>query len=186
MKKIFLMLSIAITFLACNAQNKTNNTKENETMRKSLVVFYSATGTTKATATQLATAVNADLWEIVPAEIYTDADLDWHNPESRSSLEMKDPEARPMIKACTDISAYDTIYIGFPIWWDACPRIINSWIDNNLLDNKTLIPFATSGGSSINGSMKYLRNTYPNLNWQNGKLLNDTNTLKNWAKELKK
>ena len=115
----------------------------------------------------------ADIWEIEPAEPYTAADLDWRNKQSRSTLEMNDPEARPAIKQCTNIQPYDTIYVGFPIWWNTCPRIINSWVDNNLLqlEGKVLIPFATSGGSMIDQSVADLRKTYPKLNWQKGKLI---------------
>ena len=130
---------------------------------KTLVAYFSATGTTKAAAQKIAKAQNATLWEIQPAEPYTAADLDWRNKQSRSSVEMNDPESRPAIKRCTDVTPYDTIYVGYPIWWCICPRIINSWIDNNLfqLEGKTLIPFATSGGSGIEKSVEYLRKTYP-------------------------
>lgn len=139
---------------------------------KSLVAYFSATGKTRAAAQQIAQAHNARLWEIEAAEKYTAADLDWRNPKSRSLVEMNDPEERPTIKQCTDITPYDTIYVGYPIWWGICPRIINSWIDNNLeqLESKVLIPFATSGSSGIEQSVDYLRTTYPTLKWQNGKL----------------
>ena len=141
---------------------------------KTLVAYFSATGTTKAAAEQLAKQHDARLWEIEPAEKYTAADLDWRNPQSRSSLEMNDPEERPMIKRCTDVTPYDTIYLGFPIWWEICPRIINSWLDNMeiLLEDKLIIPFATSGSSGIENAEKYLKKTYPSLNWQKGFLLN--------------
>lgn len=162
MKKVIILALIALLFMPVFAQNKT------------LVAFFSATGTTKAAATKLARQHGADSWEIVPAVPYTDADLDWRNPKSRSSVEMNDPEERPTIKQCTNIMPYDTIYVGFPIWWGICPRIINSWIDNNLeqLQSKTLIPFATSGSSGIDGAVAYLRKTYPSLTWQEGLLLN--------------
>ena len=141
---------------------------------KSLVAYFSATGTTKAAAEKLAKQHDALLWEIEPAQPYTAADLDWRNDKSRSSLEMKNPDERPTIKQCTDITPYDTIYVGFPIWWGICPRIINSWVDNNLpqLEDKTLIPFATSGSSEIHEAEAYLKQTYPTLNWQKGKLMN--------------
>lgn len=135
---------------------------------KTLVAYFSATGITKAAAEQLAAEKNADLWEIVPNEPYTEADLDWRNDQSRSSIEMKDPAERPMIKMCTDVSSYDTIYLGFPIWWNICPRIIDSWIENNDLSDKTLIPFCTSGSSTIDGAMDYLRTTYPQYKWEDG------------------
>ena len=140
---------------------------------KTLVAYFSATGTTRFAAKQLAKQHNADLWAIEPAEPYTAADLDWRNKQSRSSREMADPEERPTIRQCTNIMPYDTIYLGFPIWWGICPRIINSWVDNNLpqLENKTLIPFATSGGSGVEEAVEYLRKTYPQLKWQDGILM---------------
>ena len=140
---------------------------------KTLVTYFSATGTTKTAAQKIAKEQKATLWEIEAAEPYTSADLDWRNKQSRSSVEMNDPEARPTIKQCTNIMPYDTIYVGYPIWWGICPRIINSWIENNLpqLEGKQLIPFATSGGSAIDRSVEYLRTTYPTLKWQNGKLM---------------
>lgn len=160
MKRIILALICAAIMMPMNA--------------KTLVVYFSATGTTKAAAAILAEQHNAVLWEIEPAEHYTAADLDWRNPKSRSSIEMNDPEERPMIKQCTFVQPYDTIYVGFPIWWGICPRIINSWLDNNLpqLENKTLIPFATSGSSGIEEAEAYLRKTYPSLRWQKGMLMN--------------
>lgn len=146
-----------------------NNTK------KTLIAYFSATGTTRQAAEKIARQHNAVLWEIEAAEPYTVADLDWRNKQSRSSLEMQDEEARPTIKQCTNILPYDTIYVGYPIWWGICPRIINSWIDNNLeqLQGKVLIPFATSGSSDILQSVDYLRNTYPTLKWEKGMLMNN-------------
>ena len=161
MKKLFMILA-AVMMTAGVMEAKT------------IVVYFSATGTTKAAAEQIAKEQKADLWEIVPAEKYSAADLDWRNKQSRSSIEMADPEARPAIKQCTNIQPYDVIYVGYPIWWGVCPRIINSWIDNNIpqLEGKTLIPFATSGSSTIEQSVEYLRKTYPTLQWEDGKLMN--------------
>lgn len=142
---------------------------------KTLVTYFSATGTTRAAAERLAKEHNALLWEIEPAEPYTAADLDWRDEQSRSSIEMRDPEERPMIKQCMNIMPYDSIYVGFPIWWGICPRIINSWLDNNLpqLEGKVVIPFATSGSSGIGEAEAYLRKSYPSLNWQKGLLMNN-------------
>ena len=160
MKRLFFLLALAAMTMGIEA--------------KTMVVYFSATGITKAAAQQIANAEKATLWEIEAAEPYSAADLDWRNKQSRSSLEMNDPEARPMIKQCTNIMPYDTIYVGYPIWWGICPRIINSWLDNNLpqLEGKTLIPFATSGSSGIEQSVEYLRKTYPSLKWQDGQLKN--------------
>ena len=167
MKRILFMLLAAMMLLPVSAQNV-------QKTKKTMVVYFSATGTTKAAAQRLAREHKATLWEIEPAEKYTAADLDWRNKKSRSSVEMNDPEARPTIKQCTNIMPYDTIYVGFPIWWGICPRIINSWIDNNLpqLEGKTLIPFATSGSSGIGEAEAYLKKTYPTLKWKKGKLMN--------------
>jgi len=160
MKRIILALVCAAMMMPMNA--------------KTLVAYFSATGTTKAAAEKLAKQHNAFLWEIEPAQHYTAADLDWRNPNSRSSLEMNDADERPMIKQCIDVTPYDTVYVGFPIWWGICPRIINSWLDNNepQLQGKTLIPFATSDSSGIDEADVYLRKTYPSLSWQQGLLLN--------------
>lgn len=167
MKNTILILgAILLAILPISAQ------KNNQS--KTLVAYFSATGTTRQAAAKLAKEHKAVLWEIEAAEPYTAADLDWRNKQSRSSLEMQDEEARPAIKQCTNIMPYDTVYVGYPIWWCICPRIINSWIDNNLeqLQGKTLIPFATSGSSDVKQSVEYLRKTYPNLSWQNGILMN--------------
>ncbi|MCQ2333898.1 MAG: flavodoxin [Paludibacteraceae bacterium] len=149
---------------------------------KTLVAYFSATGITKAAAQDVARVGGFDLWEIEAYEPYTAADLDWRNQQSRSSIEMNDPEERPTIRICTDLRPYDTIYLGFPIWWGICPRIIQSWVENNLLDGKTLIPFATSGSSTIDKAVQLLRETYPQYRWQDGKLLNEytDQTLTDW------
>jgi len=138
-----------------------------------IVVYFSATGTTAKVAKMLAEKKDAVLWEIQPAEPYTAEDLDWRNEQSRSSVEMRDPEARPTILQCTNIMPYSEVYLGFPIWWGICPRIIDSWLENNveMLEGKTIYPFATSGGSAIDEAVEYLRTHYPTLNWQDGKLL---------------
>jgi len=166
MKKLICLALFAMMLLPLCAQDQDEV--------KKCVVFFSATGTTKAAAIKLARQQKAFIWEIKPAEPYTEDDLDWRNPKSRSSVEMNNPEERPAIRQCTNIMPFDTIYIGFPIWWGICPRIINTWIDNNIeqLQSKTLIPFATSGSSGIEQAEAYLKNTYPTLNWQKGLLLN--------------
>ena len=172
MKKALFILAVILGF-SLTACSQGNNKKENNNMKKTLVVYFSATGTTKAAAQRLAKEFNADLYEITPEQPYTAADLDWRDKQSRSSREMADPEERPTIRQCTNIMPYDTIYLGFPIWWGICPRIINSWIDNNLeqLKGKTLVPFATSGGSDVHESVEYLRKTYPALHWEKGMLM---------------
>ena len=184
MKKIFFYSLLALCFTtACNAQNG----KRNSMKQKTLIAYFSATGTTKAAAQRLASEHNAILWEIEPAEPYTAADLDWRDANSRSSREMKDPEERPTLKQCTDITPYDTIYVGFPIWWYTCPTIINTFMEAYDFQGKTVIPFATSGGSSIKKACADLKAAYPNLNWKEGKLLNraSKDELQKWVESVR-
>lgn len=147
------------------------------------VAYFSATGTTKAVAEAIADKTNGKLVEIAPTTPYTDADLDWRNKSSRSSVEMGDPKSRPEC-AKTDVSDCDTIYIGYPIWWDQAPRIVNTWIEANNLKGKVIVPFATSGGSGVENSVKVLKETYPDLQWEEGKLLNsaNANNIELWVK----
>ena len=141
--------------------------------KKVLVVYFSATGTTRQVAKQIAKIADADICEIAPEKPYSSADLDWTNKQSRSSVEMNNPKARPEIKAVTvDVSEYDYIFLGYPIWWDLAPRAVNTFIETTNLAGKTVIPFATSGGSSIGNSVAVLKQLYPNIKWQTGKLLN--------------
>ena len=157
-------------------------------MAKKLVAYFSASGTTKKTAELLAEAAGADLYEITPKVAYTKADLNWMDKKSRSSVEMNDPKSRPALKASrTDLSAYEVVFIGYPIWWDQAPRVINTFIESHDLKGKTLVPFATSGSSGIGNSVAKLKQSYPDLNWKDGKLLNraDRATLQQWVESLK-
>lgn len=141
--------------------------------KKVLVVYFSATGTTRQVAKQIAKTADADICEIAPANTYSSADLDWTNKQSRSSVEMNNPKARPEIKAVTvDVSRYDYIFLGYPIWWDLAPRAVNSFIEAADLSGKTVIPFATSGSSTIANSVAELKKSYPKVKWQTGRLLN--------------
>ena len=148
-----------------------------------LVVYFSATGTTKHVAEQLARIAGADLCEIVPEQPYTGDDLNWNDKRSRSSVEMANPKARPEVKSIGfDLKKYDCIFLGYPIWWDLAPRAVNTFIENNDMIGKTVIPFATSGGSSITGSVSALKKAYPALKWKEGRLLNsvDEKSIKAW------
>ena len=153
-------------------------------MSKILVSYFSASGVTKRVAEKIAKAVGGDLFEIEPKEKYTDADLDWTNKQSRSSVEMQNKSFRPEIEDNNiDISSYDTILIGFPIWWGVCPTVVNTFIESKDFTGKTLIPFCTSGGSGMSYAENDLRKTYPNYNWKEGKRLTGTENdedLKNW------
>ncbi len=142
-------------------------------MKKTLVAYFSATGTTKAAAERIAKEVDGDLFEIQPETPYTDADLDWRDSTSRSTLEMKDLSSRPAIKQVTlDLTPYDTVYVGFPIWWYTAPTIINTFLETYDFAGKTVCPFATSGSSSIDKACQDLKAAYPDIKWGEGRLMN--------------
>lgn len=154
-----------------------------QSKHKVLVAYFSATGTTARVAEKIAAATDGTLCPIVPAERYTDADLDWHDRRSRSSLEMNDPTSRPAIRESDmQVNEYDEIFIGYPIWWDLAPHAINTFVEHNDLKGKRLIPFATSGGSGIAHSAAMLKKEYPELNWETGQLINraDERTIHAW------
>ena len=143
-------------------------------MTKTLVAYFSASGTTAHAAKEIAEAVEADLYEICPIRPYTAADLDWNDKQSRSTAEMNDPTCRPdLAGAVKDMEQYDTIFIGFPIWWYVEPRIVDTFLESYDLAGKTMIPFATSGGSGIGRAEKSLREHCAKANWKQGKLVND-------------
>lgn len=129
-------------------------------MSKKLVAYFSASGNTASLAKKLADAANADLYEIKPAVPYTSADLNWQNKQSRSSVEMSDHGSRPAI-ADTDanIAAYDTVYIGFPVWWYIAPTIINTFLESYDFTGKKIILFATSGGSGFGKAVQNLKSS---------------------------
>lgn len=165
---IICMVAVLAGTTAC-AQNR----KENKNMKRTLVAYFSATGTTRAAAQKLAKEKNADLFEIAPKEPYTSADLDWRDKQSRSSKEMNDKAFRPAIKGtCPNIADYDTIWIGFPVWWYTAPTIINTFIEAHDLSGKILCVFATSGGSGVSGSANDLKKTYPQYTWGESRLMN--------------
>ena len=138
-----------------------------------LIAYFSASGVTGSKAEELAKATGADLYEIAPAVRYTSADLDWMNKKSRSSVEMSDKSSRPALADTDhDFSAYDEIYIGFPIWWYTAPTIINTFLETYDFTGKKIVLFATSGGSGIDRAVKDLKKQYPSLDIAGGKLLN--------------
>ena len=146
---------------------------------KTLVAFFSATGTTKRKAAELAKEAHADLYEIRPAVPYTREDLNWMNKKSRSSIEMDDRSSRPELAETEhDFSGYDEIFIGFPIWWYTAPTIINTFLETFDLKDKKIMLFATSGGSDIGTAVEDLRKLYPELNIAGGKLVNGKIKLK--------
>lgn len=181
MKRFALFIAAALLVCLPAVAQKTEAMKG-----KTLVVYFSATGNTERVAKMIATAAQADLYKIQPAKGYTSADLDWHNKSSRSSVEMNDAKARPALSgSVSNWADYTTVYLGYPIWWDQAPRIINSFIESYDFSGKVVIPFATSGSSSISHSAQELKKAYPSINWQKGKLLNGvTQTdISNWIQK---
>ena len=156
-------------------------------MSKKLVAYFSASGTTKEAAKRLAKAAGADLFEIRPAIPYTSADLNWMDKKSRSSVEMNDPDSRPEIaETMPNMADYDTVFIGFPIWWYVAPHIIHTFLESYDFSGKTLVPFATSGGSGMGRTVDELRKLCPNVDWKAGKLVNGVSdqALATWAAEF--
>ena len=154
-------------------------------MNKKLIAYFSASGTTKEIAEKINEIVKGDLFEIEPVEKYTDADLNWMDKQSRSTLEMADKTSRPGIKnKVNNITDYQDVIIGFPVWWYTAPTIINTFIEENDLTNKNIYIFVTSGGSSFGGSLKDLKATYPELNFVNGIRFTNVNEqeVQDWLK----
>ena len=154
-------------------------------MSKKLVAYFSATGTTADAAKALASAAGADIYEIKPKVPYTKDDLNWRNLKCRSSLEMKDKSSRPeMEDTNADIAKYDTIFVGFPVWWYVAPTIINTFLESYDFSGKKIVLFATSGGSGFGRAVEYLQKSAPKAEIIEGEILNgrlDTVKLKAFA-----
>ena len=157
-------------------------------MSKSLVAYFSASGVTARAAKTLAEAAQADLFEIKPETPYTNADLNWQDKNSRSSVEMRDDSSRPAVAGkVANMADYDVIFLGFPIWWYVAPHIINSFLEGYDLNGKKIILFATSGGSGFGKSVAGLQDSCPGATVVEGKLLNGNITvdaLRTWVASL--
>ena len=154
---------------------------------KKLVAYFSASGETKAVAQKLAQAVNADLFEIVPQQIYTNADLNWRDKHSRSSVEMNDRACRPAMAAVPDVSGYDVIFVGFPVWWYREPSIIDTFMESTDFTGKTVVPFCTSGGSGLGDAAKNMQALAQGAKVPNGKRFSasaSSDELKQWAEQF--
>lgn len=154
---------------------------------KKLVAYFSASGVTKAVAQKLAQAANADLFEIVPQQIYTNADLNWRDKHSRSSVEMNDRACRPAIAAAPDVSGYDVIFVGFPVWWYREPSIIDTFLESADFTGKTVVPFCTSGGSGLGDAAKNMQALSPGAKVYDGKRFSasaSADELKKWAERF--
>lgn len=152
--------------------------------KRTLVAYFSATGTTAGVARRMAKEIGADLYEIRPKEPYTERNLDWTNKKSRSTVEMNDEGSRPeLAEAVPDVSGYDTILLGFPVWWYVEPRIVDTFLDAAGIDGKRIATFATSGGSDVAGCVSHMRSLHPEAVWEKGKLLNSGDPVA-WAKSV--
>ena len=154
-------------------------------MAKKLVAYFSASGTTKKTAELLAEAAGADLYEITPKVAYTKAALNWMDKKSRSSVEMNDKKFRPEIEdKDANIAEYDEIILGFPIWWYVAPTIVNTFLEKFDFSGKKVVLFATSGGSGFGNTVKELKDSAPGAEIVEGKLLNRSSEIEDWAASL--
>ena len=159
-------------------------------MSKILVAYFSASGVTANASKALASAFDADLFEIRPKVPYTPADLNWMDKNSRSSVEMRDKSSRPEIAApCSNLADYDTIFVGFPIWWYVAPTIINTFLESGDFSGKKIVLFATSGGSGFGKTVANLKDSAPGATIVEGKLLNGIQSvagLKSWVDSILK
>ena len=157
-------------------------------MSRKLVAYFSASGVTAKLAEKLAETIGADMYEIQPAVPYTMEDLDWRNKQSRSSIEMKNPASRPEISGKRDnMDEYDTVFVGFPIWWYVAPTIINTFLESYDFTGKKIIPFATSGGSGMGATNENLKPSCPNAQLYQGQVFRDDTKLEElsaWVKGL--
>ena len=156
--------------------------------KKVLVAVFSASGVTRKVGEEIARIAGADFYEIVPKQIYTPADLDWMNKKSRSSVEMNDPSARPEIAgSAINMASYDTVIVGFPIWWGIAPRIIETFLESYEFSGKKIIPFCTSGGSGVGRSDTELhKNVSGNVKWEKGVQINRPNEtqIRRWLNQV--
>ena len=195
MKKFLGMAGAALCMLfasSCSGSAKTDTADSaaatDASDSKVLVAYYSATGTTAKAAKEIADATGGTLYEITPEQPYTEADLDYENKESRSSKENADPTLRPEIKKGLDVSGYDTVYVGFPVWWDKAPLVVYTFLDSYDFTGKKIIVFATAHSSGLTPSFDALKAAYPNYTMEPGEILSVTTgeEFNSWVKSLKK
>ncbi len=200
---VFLSIIFAVSLAACDGNNAQNTNSGNSSVpqnntsaaddnsvgnKKTLVVYFSATGNTENAAKIIAQTLNADIFEIVPQEPYTDADLNWNNSNSRVSVEHNDEGKRnvPLVKTTPDnFEQYDTVYIGYPIWWGIAAWPADSFVKSNDFTGKTVIPFCTSASSGLGNSDKLLKDSAGSGNWEAGKRFSSAVTeseIANWVK----
>lgn len=188
------MLVLAMT--SCSGGNSgasgDDQAAQQNTDVRSIVVYFSCTGNTKAVAEEVAAQTGSELHEIVPEEPYTEEDLNYNNDNCRANIEMNDPESRPAISnTIENFSEYDTIYIGYPIWWGSLPRIMNTFLDTYDFSGKTIVPFCTSGSSSISQSVSVIREAEPEAQIKEGLQVSSagaddsSDEVSRWIEEIK-
>lgn len=154
---------------------------------KALVAFFSASGITKEVAQKIAEIIESQIYEIVPQEPYSKADLDWTNEQSRTTLECKDKSSRPKIANPIDIGDFEIIFVGFPIWWYTAPHIVNTFLESHDFSGKIIIPFCTSGGSELGSAPKDLQKSAPNASFKSGARFNfgqSKGSIRKWIDSL--
>lgn len=184
---ISILLTVVAGFSAWATGQAQNSKQAMNNNSKKLVAYFSATGTTMEAAIRLAQASGAVLHEIKPATPYTSADLNWTDKSSRSSVEMADKSSRPAIDGKVEnMSQYDVVFVGFPIWWYIAPTIINTFLEQYDFTGKTIVPFFTSGGSGAGETLKYLKPSAPGANWVSPKNFNymSLDDIKQWLESL--
>ena len=172
-----------------NNVSDTENTESSETQEnKVLVAYFSATGTTEGVAQHIANGLSADIYEIIPEEPYTDADLNYNDNNSRSTIEMNDPASRPVISGSVEnMEQYDIVFIGYPIWWGDAPRIVSTFVESYDFSGKTVVPFCTSGGSGVGSSATNLEQLTSGAAWMEGRRLSGSDsqeTVMEWVNSL--
>ncbi|MGN0251672.1 MAG: flavodoxin [Oliverpabstia sp.] len=168
-----------------SAENQQTEKDVNPEQEKVAVVYFSGTGNTRKAANSIAREVDADIFEIIPEDMYTSDDLNYNDDNCRANQEMNDDSARPVISNdLSAVSEYDVIYLGYPIWWGTAPRIIQTFIEDYDISGATVYMFCTSGGSGIENNISDLQQLYPNVNIADGKRLNDAieKDIREWVK----
>lgn len=179
------MKLLALIIMGLLTWGNTLSAQTTEDNKKILVAYFSCTGTTEKVAEAIAETTGGKLYRITPAKAYISADLDWRNKKSRSSVEMADEKSRPELSGeAVNPKDYDVVFLGYPIWWNVCPRPVNTFLEKYDFSCKTIIPFATSGGSSITNSVKQFKKLYPKAVWKDGRLCNgNARQAGVWAKQ---
>ena len=199
MKKLLasiLAVMLVMAMTSCSGGNSGasggDQAAQQNTDDKSIVVYFSCTGNTKAVAEEIAAQTGSDLHEIVPEEPYTEEDLNYNDDNCRANAEMNDPESRPAISnTIENLSDYDTIYIGYPIWWGSLPRIMNTFFDTYDFSGKTIVPFCTSGSSSISQSVSVIKEAEPEAQIKEGLQVSSagaddsSDEVSRWIEEIK-